>query len=57
MKSDNLKMLCARVSEALKQPQHYADMKTALWIVFWVFVLTWGEPDLISSVVKFIDRL
>jgi hypothetical protein len=33
------------------------DVKTAMWVVFWLTVLTAGEPDLLSAVVGWIGRL
>lgn len=37
--------------------QRKSDMTTALWVAFWLLVLTKGDPDLIDAAVALIGRL
>lgn len=32
------------------------DFRTTLWVCFWLFILTTGEPDLIDAVTAWIGR-
>ena len=32
------------------------DMKTALWVSFWLFILTVGDPDILDVVIGWIGR-
>jgi len=41
----------------LKYSDETLDLRTALWVALWLFVLTKGEPDLIDALVKLIDRM
>jgi hypothetical protein len=36
--------------------EYTALYRTALWIAFLLFVLTWGEPDIIGAVVQLLMR-
>ena len=38
-------------------PPRPADIKTALWISFWLAVLTAGQPDLLDAIIGLIGRL
>jgi hypothetical protein len=42
-----------KIEQMLNQykPYYSGELKTAAWIGFWLFILTWGEPDLVGAVV------
>ena len=39
------------------RPLYSGEFKTALWIAFWLFILTWGEPDLVGAAVRLLMGL
>ena len=32
------------------------DMSTALWVSFWMTILTLGNPDLLDAIIAYIGR-
>jgi hypothetical protein len=37
--------------------EYTALYRTALWIAFWTFILTWGEPDIVGALVQLLMRM
>ena len=33
------------------------DLSTALWVSFWLFILTTGDPDVLDAVIGLIGRI
>ena len=47
-----------KLEQLIKQSQqlYSGEIKTALWISFWLFILTWGDNDLIGAIVNLINK-
>ena len=47
-----------KLEQLIKRSQqaYSGELKTALWITFWLFILTWGDNDLIGALVNLINK-
>jgi len=50
---------CDTLIERLKDlpPAYHRDATTLIKCLFWLLVLTWGEPSLLGAVVAWIGRM
>jgi len=33
-----------------------SELKSVIWAAFWLYILTLGDPDLVSAVIEWIGR-
>jgi len=57
MEKNTMKKLPHHWRQLVSDQFRYQDIHSALWVVFWLIILTYGNPSLLQAIIGLVNRL